>query len=180
EVIRQLGLEGDLVFGDGERPLRGGGGVAATEWCSWRGATLQGVVHDENAQVLGGVAGHAGLFGTADAVARLVEGLAAGRAGPGELAVADMWDLRHRVGTHVLGWDTMSVPVSSAGTRMSAPHTVGHLGFTGTSVWLDRSRGLVVVLLTNRVHPSREDGRIRSLRPAVHDAVVDALEGGMG
>lgn len=156
---------------------------AATEWCPWRGATLSGIVHDENAQVLGGVAGHAGLFGTAAEVGKIGRSLLG--FGPRILdseTIARMWDRSQMLaeGTHTLGWDTPSGKFSSAGDRMSRTETVGHLGFTGTSIWLDRSRDLSVVLLTNRVHPHRDESRIRQLRRALHDevvALVDELRG---
>jgi CubicO group peptidase (beta-lactamase class C family) len=77
--------------------------------------------------------------------------------------------------TWALGWDTPSGPGSMAGQKASAS-TVGHLGFTGTSIWIDRERGAHVVFLTNRVHPRRDNERIKTVRPAVHDAVWEALD----
>lgn len=147
--------------------------IAATEYCGFRKATLQGVVHDEHAQLLGGVAGHAGLFSTASEVTTIAESLLG--YGPAILApetVEQMWSRSARVGSFVRGWDTPSGPRSNAGSRMQTDATVGHLGFTGTSVWIDRSRELVVALLTNRVHPTRTHEAIRALRPAIHDAVM--------
>lgn len=150
--------------------------VAATERCPFRGTTLQGVVHDENCQVLGGAAGHAGIFATARAVGAIARSLLGQgtRILPAH-AVDTMWSLRPRVGSYTLGWDTPSGPRSNAGTLMHRDATVGHLGFTGCSLWIDRRLGLAVVLNTNRVHPSRDNAGIRWLRPAVHDAVLDAL-----
>jgi CubicO group peptidase (beta-lactamase class C family) len=75
--------------------------------------------------------------------------------------------------SRALGWDTM-LPTSSCGTRLS-PTAIGHTGFTGTSLWIDWERDLYIVLLTNRVHPTRDNNRIRAIRPAFHDAVVAAL-----
>ncbi|MFT4704064.1 MAG: muramoyltetrapeptide carboxypeptidase LdcA involved in peptidoglycan recycling [Bradymonadia bacterium] len=150
--------------------------VAATEYCAWRAQTLQGIVHDENAQVLGGACGHAGLFGTAAAVTRVVRGVA--NAHLFSASTRDLlWDPSNKIdaGTYVLGWDTPSGAASNAGTLMSRPSTVGHLGFTGTSVWFDRAAGVCITLLTNRVHPTRENDGIRRLRPAVHDAVMRSL-----
>ena len=154
-------------------------GAAETEECAHRGEVLRGVVHDENAQVLGAVAGHAGLFGSArdvDVLARSLLGF-----GPTILAptsVARMWDPAERPadGTYTLGWDTPSGPRSNAGSLMHREATVGHLGFTGTSLWVDRKRELAITLLTNRVHPSRENAGIRWLRPAIHDSVVRETE----
>jgi CubicO group peptidase (beta-lactamase class C family) len=77
--------------------------------------------------------------------------------------------------TWALGWDTPSSAGSSAGSRVS-PRAVGHLGFTGTSLWIDLERDAHVILLTNRVHPDRHDERIRTVRPRVHDAVWEVLD----
>ena len=164
-IAAPLGL--DLAFGPVD-------GAVATELCDWREEILAGVVHDENAQVLGGVAGHAGLFGNARDVDRLARSLLGH--GPPLLtpaAVERMWDHGERPsgGTYTLGWDTPSGARSNAGTAMAPDTTVGHLGFTGTSLWIDRADGLAVTLLTNRVHPFRESAGIRWLRPTLHDAV---------
>ena len=165
-------------FGDGDTPIGGTTPVAATEWCPWRNATLQGIVHDENAQVLRGVAGHAGLFATAGELGTIARALLGH--GPQILdptTVARLWDPAHRVptGTHVLGWDTPSGPRSNAGQLLRPDSTVGHLGFTGTSLWIERERALVITVLTNRVHPSRDNAGIRALRPALQDAIVRTL-----
>jgi CubicO group peptidase (beta-lactamase class C family) len=136
-------------------------------------------VHDENAAALGGAAGHAGLFGTAGAVgafARLV--LRSFRditpLGSPELMATFATPTGVPGSSRALGWDTMR-PTSSCGTRFS-PTSIGHTGFTGTSLWIDRERDLYVVLLTNRVHPSRDNDRFVAVRPRVHDAVVEDLE----
>lgn len=152
--------------------------IAPTEHDPWRGRTLVGDVHDENAAALGGVAGHAGVFGTVGAVgafARLIlRTFAAGSAlGPAEL----MATFAARTGvpgsSRALGWDTM-LPTSSCGTRMSSD-AIGHTGFTGTSLWIDWRRDLYVVLLTNRVHPTRRNELFRALRPKIHDAIMSAV-----
>lgn len=159
-----------------------GRAVAATESCPWRGRVLWAEVHDENAHFLGGIAPHAGLFGSAGAVVRLglaLLGARAGRAGSplGSAVVRACWEGGSRPdgATWALGWDTPTPGRSSAGRRVS-PRAVGHLGFTGTSLWLDPERGAAVALLTNRVHPSRADERVKLLRPAVHDAVWELLD----
>ena len=156
--------------------------IAPTEVdAEWRGRLIVGEVHDENAWALGGVAGHAGLFGTAGAVgrfARLV--LQSLRSGGTLLGTPWLWKRflrRSRVprSSRALGWDTM-LPTSSCGTRMSAA-AVGHTGFTGTSLWIDPLRDLYVVLLTNRVHPTRPVDRrdaLARLRPSIHDAILAA------
>jgi len=148
----------------------GASSAAPTEDCAERGGVVVGEVHDLNCWRMGGVSSHAGLFGDALAVARqgrrhLLDSRADG-------AIA--WAWRHRgAGSHVLGWDGLSEP-SSSGAFFPAD-SVGHLGFTGTSLWVAPSQDVVVVLLTNRVHPSIDDLRIRVLRPAIHDAVVSNL-----
>jgi CubicO group peptidase (beta-lactamase class C family) len=152
--------------------------IAPTEFDAWRGRTLTGEVHDENAWALGGAAGHAGLFGTAAALGAFARAVLATLAGDRILARPETFrSFIVRTGvpgsSRALGWDTM-LPTSSCGTRLSST-AIGHTGFTGTSLWIDWERDFYIVLLTNRVHPTRENDGIRGLRPAFHDAVVDAL-----
>jgi CubicO group peptidase (beta-lactamase class C family) len=152
--------------------------TAPTEVDSWRGRLLIGEVHDENAWALGGVAGHAGLFGTAAAVGAFARVMLMTLRGGGILAnTSTAREFIRRTGipgtSRALGWDTM-LQTSSCGTLMS-PTAIGHTGFTGTSLWIDWERDLYVVLLTNRVHPTRDNRRLHVLRPAFHDAVVAAL-----
>lgn len=151
--------------------------VAPTEIVPWRGGLLSGVVHDENAWALSGhaCAGHAGLFGTAEAVVRfgcaVVDALA-GRAPSFLPRSAAERLVRERPGSSLrAGFDGVSGPESAAGSRLG-PRTFGHLGFTGTSLWCDPDAEVVTVLLTNRVHPSREHVQIRRARPRVQDALV--------
>lgn len=160
------------------------GRVAPAGLCPWRGRMMAGHVHDANAAALGGVAGHAGLFGSARAVgafARWFLGLWTGEAAaPGGLP-HDLAAAAARCGTvpgssRGLGWDTM-LPTSSCGTRLSTS-SIGHTGFTGTSLWIDPARGLYVVCLTNRVHASDDLDGIRRLRIALHDAVAEAWDAG--
>ena len=153
--------------------------TAPTEIDSWRGRLLQGEVHDENTAAIGGAAGHAGLFGTARDVGRFAQLVL-------RTCREDTWLARQRTiqmfatrssvpgSSRALAWDTM-LPTSSCGTRMSAS-AIGHTGFTGTSLWIDPARDVYVVLLTNRVHPSRDGEGIQPLRRAVHDAVMMAVE----
>ena len=150
--------------------------VAPTEHDPWRGRTLVGEVHDENAWALGGAAGHAGLFGTATAVGAFARATLHTLRGNPVLAKSET--LREFVrrrevagSSRALGWDTM-LPTSSCGTLMS-PTSIGHTGFTGTSLWMDWERDVYVVLLTNRVHPTRENQQITALRPRFHDAVLE-------
>lgn len=148
--------------------------VVWTEHCPWRDAPLAGIVHDENAQELDGVAGHAGLFGTADDVGRLVCGLMGDR--PDVLSAASrdrMWstDWLAVSGSHTLGWDTPSGEQSTAGKGFTDGAVVGHLGFTGTSVWVDRATQTAVVALTNRVHGGRDVAGINAWRRTLHTKV---------
>ena len=133
------------------------------------GDARRGVVHDENAAALNGVAAHAGLFGTAAAVGTCarwwmrsghLDRFAEKSAVPGS--------------SRALAWDTM-LPTSSCGTQLSSS-AIGHTGFTGTSLWIDPQRDLYVVLLSNRVYPTRHGEGIQAVRRAVHDAIVIALE----
>ena len=154
--------------------------IAPTTRCPWRKRVLCGEVEDENAYAMGGVAGHAGLFGTArdvDALARHLKSIFDGAGGllPKDL-VDQMWTVDASVpgSTRTLGWDTPSPQRSMAGTRMSR-HTVGHLGFTGTSLWMDLERGVNVTLLTNRVHPARDNDKLGEFRPRIHDLVMETV-----
>jgi CubicO group peptidase (beta-lactamase class C family) len=153
--------------------------TAPTEVDSWRGRLLVGEVHDENTWALGGAAGHAGLFGTAAAVGAFARAVL--RTIAGEPIVASPGTMREFIrktdvpgSSRALGWDTM-LPTSSCGTQLS-PSSIGHTGFTGTSLWIDWERDLYVVFLTNRVHPTRANETIRKVRPRLHDAIVAGLE----
>ena len=152
--------------------------IAPTERDPWRGRELRGLVHDENAFALGGVAGHAGLFGTAAAVgafARVVLDTFVEDTWLAKRATFQEFATRSTVpgSSRALGWDTM-LPTSSCGTLMSA-RAIGHTGFTGTSLWIDPDKDLYVALLTNRVHPTRDGSGIQELRRAVSDAVVRSI-----
>ena len=177
EIVGELGL-GDLRF---RPPAAWRARTAPTEVDPWRGRLLRGEVHDENGWALGGVAGHAGLFGTAPAVGRFARAVLETLRGRPRVARPETcarFVRRTRVpgSSRALGWDTMLV-TSSCGRSLS-PVAFGHTGFTGTSLWLDPAQDLYVVLLTNRVHPTRTNEAILPVRPAVHDAVVRALTGG--
>jgi serine-type D-Ala-D-Ala carboxypeptidase len=168
-------------------PAPGGGSrnvhFASTELCPWRKRILTGEVDDENAWCLNGVGGHAGLFGTASGVFALLSFLRGIHDGKIENPLWPSRLVRHfwtRTGipensSWCLGYDTPSVVNSSAGSHFSG-NSIGHLGFTGTSFWLDLDRRISVILLTNRVHPSRQNESIRKFRPLVHDIVMEALQ----
>jgi CubicO group peptidase (beta-lactamase class C family) len=185
-IFAPLGLR-DTFFvrlGDGEPGLPDAvrRRVAATENCPWRGRVVWGEVHDPNASVMGGVAGHAGLFSTADDLMTFA------------LTLLDVWhgrssawppellrEFTRRQGMPAasdwaLGWDTPTEGASSSGRHFSR-QSVGHLGFTGTSLWIDLEREAVVVLLTNRVHLVAKRSRF-GLRPVVHDLLMEAFAEG--
>jgi serine-type D-Ala-D-Ala carboxypeptidase len=141
-----------------------------------------GEVDDDNAWVMDGVAGHAGLFGTAMETARFGQRLLDELQGANRLAPAERWAQAFQLDTSVagstraLGFDTPSPVGSSAGQLLGKPGpAVGHLGFTGVSLWVDLPRRLSVALLTNRTYFGRADTRIKDLRPRFHDLVVSAL-----
>ncbi|MDH4065222.1 MAG: beta-lactamase family protein [Acidobacteriota bacterium] len=146
--------------------------IAPTGMDAWRGRVILGDVHDENAAALGGVAGHAGLFGTAAAVGACARWWMRQAA---RSATAAEFLRRGRVpgSSRALAWDT-ALPTSSCGTRMS-DKAVGHTGFTGTSLWIDREQDRYVVFLTNRVHLPQTGEQIQSVRRALHDAVAEDL-----
>ena len=156
--------------------------VAPTETDSfWRGRTLQGEVHDEAASVFGGVAGHAGLFSTASDLSRFAFVLSNGGRGYGtrlfRRTTLDAFTRHVRLPSTYptgLGWMVNAGPGNSAAGDLSA-RTFGHTGFTGTSIWVDPESQVFVVLLTNRVHPSRRNRRIRDVRTSLATRVADAV-----
>ncbi|MGA2404830.1 MAG: serine hydrolase domain-containing protein [Syntrophobacteraceae bacterium] len=194
-------------------------GYAATQLCPWRKRLLFGEVDDENAWTLNGVAGHAGLFGTARGVFKLLcflwniyEGDAADASPPAcgpvphPAAAADggavpkisrlrearrshrpLWprdlvrlfwtrtEVAEGLSDWCLGYDTPSRKGYSSAGRHFSRNTIGHLGFTGVSFWLDLEKRVLVILLTNRVHPTRQNDEIRRLRPVFHDIIMEAL-----
>lgn len=144
---------------------------------AYRGRVLQGEVGDENASAMGGVAGHAGLFGDALSVARFAECILRGGSPIFRAETVKLFTTRatRPEGTsRTPGWDTPSAP-SQSGKRFSAG-SYGHLGYTGTSLWCDPTRRLSVTLLTNRTWPDATNQAIKEVRPRVHDAIVEAVE----
>jgi CubicO group peptidase (beta-lactamase class C family) len=154
--------------------------IAPTERCEWRKKILCGEVHDDNAYAMGGVAGHSGLFASAADVNLIVSKVRDAYLGKNpflpESLVREAFtrDTTVPQSPRTLGWDTPSPTDSAAGSKFSK-NTVGHLGFTGTSVWLDLDKAVHVVLLSNRVHPSRNNEKIKDFRPHLHDLVMEAM-----
>jgi len=187
EIAAPLGLTATafLTLTDADADARarrlGERSIAATQDCPQRRRILLGEVDDLNAMAMGGVAGHAGLFSTAAELSTITAALCrAWRGDSGAIVDRDVlrlfWSPSGVPGsTWRLGWDGPAPSGSQAGTRL--PRTaVGHLGFTGCSLWIDPARELWIVLLSNRVHPRvPTDDRFKTFRPALHDAVMEAL-----
>jgi serine-type D-Ala-D-Ala carboxypeptidase len=175
-MLSQMGIVEEVQFAP---PALWHARIAPTEFDPWRGRLLVGEVHDENAAALGGTAGHAGLFGTAAAVgsySRHLLQVLDGRSGAFRRGTLEEFITKRSdvpASSRALGWDTM-LATSSCGSQMS-PRAFGHTGFTGTSLWIDPEKNVYVVLLTNRVHPTRANDAIKQIRPAVHDAVMGEL-----
>ena len=176
-----FGLERTFLFQRDRSPRFPEEAFAATEHCAWRGRVLRGEVHDENAFAMGGYSGHAGLFGTAGEVFEL-----AGMLREHALGLRTDVFRTETVRTffkrqkdipgcgRALGWDMPSKRGSAAG-RFFSRESVGHLGFPGTSLWMDLEKDVHVVLLTNRIHPTRENPLIRAFRPRIHDCIMEVL-----
>ena len=177
-VLAPLGIEGAAY----NPPPQARERIACTERDSWRGRLLQGEVHDENCWSMGGVSGHAGLFATAADVADIGEAYREGGLGrsarmlsrhTASMATSEIAaSAEERRG---LGWALRTAERQSCGSRFG-PRSFGHTGYTGTSLWVDPDRGLVVALLTNRVYFTRDPLPIFELRAALHDAVIDDIE----
>lgn len=147
---------------------------AATEDSPWRGGILRGEVHDENCWAMGGYAGHAGMFGRAQDVLSMVHGMWSGFFAR-ETLRAFATPVSHPPGCpRTLGWDTPSGENPAVGKSFSKK-TIGHLGYAGTSLWIDLEVGLAVTLLSNRVHPSAQNEQIRAFRPIFHQALREDL-----
>lgn len=150
--------------------------IAATELCMWRHSLIKGKVHDDNAFVMGGIDGHAGLFGSAADIACLISVLMSDYRKQSRGAFFDskliqvFWS-RQMPSGRALGFDMPSTDIASSG-RFFSYNSIGHLGFTGTSFWIDPEKSIFIILLTNRVHPSRYNAGIRQFRPHIHDAIM--------
>jgi CubicO group peptidase (beta-lactamase class C family) len=144
---------------------------------TFRHRTIQGEVHDENASLLGGVAGHAGVFSTAADVAKFAHRMIEGERPvlrPETVALFTGRQASPSGASRALGWDTPSAPSQSG--KYFGPRSYGHLGYTGTSLWIDPERELSITLLTNRTWPDNSSQTIKRVRPKFHDAVVEALQ----
>jgi len=175
QIYLPLGL-GSLCFRRSGDSLESG--VAATENCPWRGRVMRGEVHDDNAWVVGGIEGHAGLFGRAFDVWTLLKEILHGLSGKKtkliDKTLVKQFAMKKPGLERVAGFDTPSSKNSSSGRLFSAS-SLGHLGFTGTSFWMDPEKSIIVVLLTNRIHPLRNNEKIRKFRPMIHDLVMENL-----
>jgi CubicO group peptidase (beta-lactamase class C family) len=171
----ERGGEGRRVQGVGKAEF------AATEDCPWRKKVLQGEVHDDNAWILGGYSGHAGLFSTAEEIYLMANMLREHFLGKRDdffkpETVREFFRRQDIVkgSDWALGWDTRALEGSSAGKYFSRD-SVGHTGFTGTSIWMDLEKDVIAILLSNRVHPKRDNDKIKQFRPVFHDAVMESL-----
>jgi CubicO group peptidase (beta-lactamase class C family) len=181
KVLKPLSLEKKILFNPLTKKKLKKSDCVATEECPWRKKILCGEVHDDNCYVFGGVAGHSGLFGNIEGLTRLTA------------KILDMWqgitkhpnienkDLKYFFekqnipgSSWALGYDTPANEKSSSGSYFSNT-SIGHLGFTGTSFWIDPEKNVSIVLLTNRVHPSRENTKIKQYRPYFHDRIMEKL-----
>ncbi len=177
EIFAPLGMSNTMYNPPAELHNR----IAPTEFdVNWRKRFVIGEVHDETAALLGGVSGNAGLFSTTKDIAAFLQMLLQkGKYQDKELIKKETVNLfikqQSDKSTRGLGWDTKSKERSSAGNLFS-PFSYGHTGFTGTSVWTDPERKLFVVLLTNRVYPTRENTKHIQFRPRLHDAVVKIVD----
>jgi len=174
KVFRPLGMKSTMFTPDTSLKFR----IAPTEIDTARGGLVWGKVHDENANAIGGVAGHAGLFSTAPDLAVFAQMLLNGGIYDGvrivKAATVARWTAPQNGGSsRALGWDTPSKNSSSG--HYFSPRSFGHTGFTGTSIWVDPTRDVFVILLTNRVDPTRANTRVFALRRAVADAVQQAI-----
>ncbi|MDA0374085.1 MAG: serine hydrolase, partial [Planctomycetota bacterium] len=174
EVFAPLGMTSARFVRRGETLA----GAVPTEQDGWRGRLVRGEVHDENAYAMGGVSGHAGLFADARDVTRLAHAFLGGGRGLARPDLVRRFVTRQEIvpgSSRALGWDTFEAG-GSCGSKL-APTSFGHTGFTGTSVWCDPTRDLSIVLLTNRVHPTRDNKGHIAVRRELADLVVQLIDG---
>lgn len=153
---------------------------AKTELCEWRGKLINKEVHDQNCYAMGGVAGHAGLFSNALDLHTYLHQLVACWRGHSDWihqeVVQNFLDFERlekiENSTHLAGWDTPSKKNKSSAGTMFSEQSIGHLGFTGCSMWVDLTKRFWVILLTNRVSPTTNNEKIKTFRPQIHDAIA--------
>jgi CubicO group peptidase (beta-lactamase class C family) len=148
----------------------------------WRHELVKGKVHDENAYMLGGVAGHAGLFSTAEDISKVMFTLLNDGKYKGKQIydpkIVETWTTKQTdQSTRGLGWDTIDLEGYSSAGHSFSKNSFGHTGFTGTSVWADKDSKLFIILLTNRVYPTRKNRKISQFRPVLHNTIYDILKG---
>ncbi len=183
-VLQPINLEKNIFFNPlfDSNHIHDNKEFVATENCPWRKKTLRGEVHDDNCYAMGGVTGHSGLFGDIEGVtayAGLILDMWKGVASHPNIENVDLVNFLTRQknipgSSRTLGFDTPTKSGSSSGKYFSKK-SVGHLGFSGTSFWIDSEKDVVVVLLSNRVHPSRENTKIKQFRPYFHDMVLKTI-----
>jgi beta-N-acetylhexosaminidase len=155
--------------------------IAPTEFdAAWRKQLVRGSVHDETAALLGGVAGHAGLFSTASDLAIFMQMIMDGGSYGGKQylkpeTIKLFTTRQSKNSLRALGWDTKTMNGYSSAGKLFGEKSFGHTGFTGTSIWVELEKNIFVILLTNRVHPTRNNTKIMQIRPKVHDAVMKAI-----
>lgn len=152
---------------------------AATETYEWRHKNLCGIVMDAHAYIMGGIAGHAGLFSTTNDLKKWLDELKKASKGSSTLISKETFDLFSQIPANrdlsqpyfTLGFDTPSTPSSSG--QYFSPKSIGHLGYTGSSFWWDLQKDSYIILLTNRVHPTRKNQKIKEFRPKIHDVIME-------
>ena len=183
-VLQPINLEKNIFFNPlfDSNHIHDNKEFVATENCPWRKKILTGEVHDDNCYAMGGVTGHSGLFGDIEGVtayAGLILDMWKGVASHPNIENMDLVNFLTRQknipgSSRTLGFDTPAKSGSSSGKYFSEK-SAGHLGFSGTSFWIDPEKDVVVVLLSNRVHPSRENTKIKQFRPCFHDMVLKTI-----
>lgn len=154
---------------------------APTEDCPWRERVIHGEVHDQNAYALGGAAGHAGLFSTAEDLHKFTLALVSSYRGKSDWLTQEVVrtfiteaKAKPEEEEFVLGWNRPSRRNSASGRNFS-PNSIGHLGYTGCSIWIDIEKDFWIILLTNRINPSSTNQKIKSFRPQIHDLIYKEL-----
>lgn len=175
KIAGPLGMKDTFFVPVGSEGTHPCGWFAATEQSAWRKKLIRGEVHDDNAYTLGGVAGHAGLFSNVDDLHTFLTTFEKGYRGRHPLFPHD--GMQELVGPKVkarLGWDMPSLTGSQAGKYFSK-NSIGHLGYSGCSFWADLEQDFHIILLTNRVHPTAENEKIKEFRPLIHDLIFDEM-----